>query len=133
MGGSVAKALKRRAPRTAVFGIDPDDEGAALASRDGVVRACTLADCDPDGAVVVFAAPLDVAAGLVRATAATWSRAERSGPGRSASSPARTPDSAVTDVSAPELAAVSAGFGPERCQFGQAQSLQARTGSRMHA
>lgn len=75
MGGSVARTLARRAPRTTVFGIDPDDDCAALASRDGVVRACTLADCDPDGAVVVFAAPLDVAAGLVRATAATWSRA----------------------------------------------------------
>lgn len=75
MGGSVARTLARRAPRTTVFGIDPDDDCAALASRDGVVRARTLADCDPDGAVVVFAAPLDVTAGLVRATAATWSRA----------------------------------------------------------
>ena len=75
MGGSVARTLARRAPRTTVFGIDPDDDCAALASRDGVVRARTLADCDPDGAVVVFAVPLDVTAGLVRDTASTWSRA----------------------------------------------------------
>ncbi len=76
MGGSVAKALKRRAPRTAVFGIDPDDECAAPASRDGVVRAHALDDCHLDGAVVVFAAPLDVTVGLVRDTAAAWSRAD---------------------------------------------------------
>ncbi|MCY4574503.1 MAG: prephenate dehydrogenase/arogenate dehydrogenase family protein [Gemmatimonadetes bacterium] len=75
MGGSVAKTLKRRAPRTVVFGIDPDDESAALASRDGVVRAHALDDCDLDGAVVVFAAPLDVTASLVRDTAGAWSRA----------------------------------------------------------
>ncbi len=75
MGGSVAKALKRRAPRTAVIGIDPDDECAALASRDGVIRADALDQCDADGAVVVFAAPLDVTAALVRGTAPTWSRA----------------------------------------------------------
>lgn len=75
MGGSVAKTLKRRAPRTAVFGIDPDDESAALASRDGVVPVHALDDCDLDGAVVVFAAPLDVTAALVRNTAGAWSRA----------------------------------------------------------
>ena len=75
MGGSVAKTLKRRAPRTTVLGIDPDDEGAALASRDGVVRAHTLHDCDLDGAVVVFAASLNVTAALVRDTAGAWSRA----------------------------------------------------------
>ncbi len=75
MGGSVAKTLKRRAPRTAVFGIDPDDESAALASRDGVARAHALDECDLDGAVVVFAAPLDVTAALVRDTAGAWSRA----------------------------------------------------------
>ena len=75
MGGSVAKALKRRAPRTPVIGIDPDDECAMLASRDGVIRARALDHCDPDGAVVVFAAPLDVTAALVRDTAPTWSRA----------------------------------------------------------
>ncbi|MDE2652272.1 MAG: prephenate dehydrogenase [Gemmatimonadota bacterium] len=75
MGGSVAKTLKRRAPGTAVFGIDPDDESAALASRDGVVRVHALDDCDLDGAVVVFAAPLDVTAALVRDTAGAWSRA----------------------------------------------------------
>ena len=75
MGGSVAKTLKRRAPRTTVFGIDPDDVSAALASRDGVVRAHALDDCDLAGAVVVFAAPLDVTASLVRDTAGAWSRA----------------------------------------------------------
>lgn len=75
MGGSVAKSLGRRAPRTAVFGIDPDDESAALAARDGVVRAPALEECDPDGAVVVFAAPLDVTAALVLDKAHVWSRA----------------------------------------------------------
>lgn len=75
MGGSVAKTLKRSAPRTAVFGIDPDDESAALASRDGVIRVHALEECDLDGAVVVFAAPLDVTVALVRGTAGAWSRA----------------------------------------------------------
>ena len=75
MGGSVAKALKRRAPHARILGIDPDDESAALAARDGVVRARSLAECEVDGAVVVFAAPLDATVRLVRDTAAAWSRA----------------------------------------------------------
>lgn len=75
MGGSVAKTLKLHAPRTAVFGIDPDDDSAAIASRDGVIRVHALEECDLDGAVVVFAAPLNVTAALVRDTAGTWSRA----------------------------------------------------------
>ena len=75
MGGSVAKALMRRAPHARIEGVDPDDESAALASRDGVVRARSLADCEVDGAVVVFAAPLDATVRLVRDTAAVWSRA----------------------------------------------------------
>lgn len=75
MGGSVAKALVRRAPQVRLHGIDPDDGSAALAARDGVTRADRLEDCDLDGATVVFAAPLDVTATLVRQTAATWSRA----------------------------------------------------------
>lgn len=75
MGGSVVKALARRAPEVRIYGIDPDDESASLAVRDGVIRADRLEDCEPDGATVVFAAPLDVTAALVRHTAETWSRA----------------------------------------------------------
>lgn len=75
MGGSVVRTLARRAPETAVYGIDPDDESAALAAKDGVTRLDCLADCDPEGSVVIFAAPLDVTASLVRDTAETWSRA----------------------------------------------------------
>ncbi len=75
MGGSVARSLKRRAPRVEVIGIDPDEARAALASRDGFGREARLADCEPEGAVVVFAAPLDTTVDLVRATAGVWSRA----------------------------------------------------------
>ena len=75
MGGSVVKALGRRAPEARVIGIDPDDQCAERAARDGVRLVRDLAECDLDGAVVVFAAPLDVTAALVRDTAAIWSRA----------------------------------------------------------
>lgn len=75
MGGSVVKALARRAPGTRICGIDPDDESAALAARDGVVRVHRLEDCELTGATVVFATPLDVTVALVRGTAGAWSRA----------------------------------------------------------
>ena len=75
MGGSVVKALARRAPSVPVFGIEPDDESAMGAARDGVRLVRDLGECDPEGGVVVFAAPLDRTVTLVRATAAVWSRA----------------------------------------------------------
>ena len=75
MGGSVVKALARRAPQARVFGIDPDDESAALAARDGVTIVDRLEDCELGGATVVFAAPLDVTSALVRAAAGSWSAA----------------------------------------------------------
>ncbi|MDE2874021.1 MAG: prephenate dehydrogenase/arogenate dehydrogenase family protein [Gemmatimonadota bacterium] len=75
MGGSVVKALARRAPSVPVSGIEPDDENARGAVRDGVRLVRDLGECDPEGGVVVFAAPLDITVALVRATAAVWSRA----------------------------------------------------------
>ena len=75
MGGSVAKSLKRREPGARISGIDPDDESAALAAQDGIARVRRLEDCDPEGGIVVFAAPLEVTVALVGDTAATWSRA----------------------------------------------------------
>ena len=75
MGGSIAKALMRRAPRTRIFGIEPDGESAARAAGDGVRLRGALEECEIDGGIVVFAAPLDAAAALVRSTRATWSRA----------------------------------------------------------
>ena len=75
MGGSIAKALMRRAPRMRIFGIEPDGESAARAAGDGVRLRGALEECEIDGGVVVFAAPLDAAAALVRSTRATWSRA----------------------------------------------------------
>ena len=75
MGGSVAKAVLRRAPGVPVFGIEPDRHSAEMAARDGVRVLPRLDDCDLDGGVVVFATPLDVAAKLVRETASAWRRA----------------------------------------------------------
>ena len=75
MGGSIAKALMRRAPRVRIFGIEPDGESAARAAGDGVRLRGALEECEIDAGVVVFAAPLDAVAALVRSTRATWSRA----------------------------------------------------------
>ncbi|MYI06675.1 MAG: prephenate dehydrogenase [Gemmatimonadetes bacterium] len=75
MGGSIVKALALRAPEARVYGIDPDDESAALAARDRVTIVERLEDCALGGATVVFAAPLDVTAALVGAAAASWSGA----------------------------------------------------------
>lgn len=75
MGGSVVQALRRRAPEVKVRGIDPSDEAAALAARDGVVRARGLAHCAVQDAVVVFAAPLDATVKMVESEARHWRRA----------------------------------------------------------
>ena len=75
MGGSVAKAMARRAPAVPVFGVEPDVESARGAARDGVRIVRDLGECRPEGGVVVFAAPLDKTVALVRDTAAVWSRA----------------------------------------------------------
>ncbi len=75
MGGSIVKALARRAPEARVYGIDPDDESTALAARDGVTIVERLEECALGGATVVFAAPLDVVAALVRTADASWSGA----------------------------------------------------------
>ena len=75
MGGSVVQALRRRAPEMKVCGIDPSDEAAALAARDGVVRARGLAHCTVQGTVVVFAAPLDATVKMVDSEARHWRRA----------------------------------------------------------
>lgn len=72
MGGSVAKGVLRRLPGVPVFGVDPDGESAARAARDGVRVVPRLRDCDVDGGVVVFAAPLDATVRLVRETAPVW-------------------------------------------------------------
>ena len=71
----MAKALRRRTPETRVYGIDPSDEAAAHAARDGVRRARELGECDLERAVVVFAAPLDVTVALVESEAQRWRRA----------------------------------------------------------
>ena len=75
MGGSVAKVVMRRSPGVPVFGVDPDRESAGRAARDGVRVTAQLEDCDVDGGVVVFAAPLDVTVRLVSDTGAVWRRA----------------------------------------------------------
>lgn len=75
MGGSVAKAVARRAPAVPVFGVEPDTGSAREAARDGVHLAGDLGECRLNGGVVVFAAPLDKTVALVRETAAVWSKA----------------------------------------------------------
>ena len=75
MGGSVAKAVRRGAPDAPVYGIDPDEGARDLAARDGVRLAGGLAECSVEGAVVVFAAPLDATVALVESEAPLWSRA----------------------------------------------------------
>ncbi len=75
MGGSVAKAMARRAPGVPVFGVEPDAECAWAAERDGVRVVGDLGECSVKGGVVVFAAPLDETVALVRETAAVWSEA----------------------------------------------------------
>ena len=75
MGGSVAKAVARRAPAMPVFGVEPNAESARGAARDGVRIVRDLGECRLEGGVVVFAAPLDKTVALVRDTAAAWSRA----------------------------------------------------------
>ncbi len=75
MGGSVAKAVARRAPGVPVFGVEPGAESARAAARDGVRLVGDLGECSLEGGVVVFAAPLDQTVALVRETAAVWSEA----------------------------------------------------------
>lgn len=75
VGGSVAKAVRRRAPELPVHGVDPDRETVRLAARDGVRPAPALAACKTEAAVVVFAAPLDATVSLLRAEARSWGRA----------------------------------------------------------
>ena len=75
MGGSVAKAVASRAPDVPLFGVEPDPASARTAARDGVRPVADLGECRLDGGVVVFAAPLDRTAALVRDTAAVWSGA----------------------------------------------------------
>ena len=75
MGGSVAKAVARRAPAVPVFGVEPDGGSARAAARDGVRLVANSGECRPHGGVVVFAAPLDATVALVRETAAVWCRA----------------------------------------------------------
>ena len=75
MGGSVAKAMARRAPAVPVFGVEPDVESARAAARDGVRIVRDLGECRLEGGVVVFAAPLDKTVALVRDTAAVWREA----------------------------------------------------------
>lgn len=99
MGGSVAKAVRRRAPEVPVFGVDPDRESALGAARDGVGVVGQLQECDVEGGVVVFAAPLDVTVRLVLETGGVWRRA------------ALATDVASLKVAVVEAAAVEAGEG----------------------
>ncbi len=75
MGGSLAKAIRRRAPAVEVVGVDPDARVRALARDRGVRVAESFAACDAQGAVVVFAAPLDANRRLIRAESERWTRA----------------------------------------------------------
>ena len=75
MGGSVAKAMARRAPAVPVFGVEPGGGSARAAARDGVRVVRDLGECRLEASVVVFAVPLDTTVGLVRDTAALWGEA----------------------------------------------------------
>ncbi|MYH53427.1 MAG: prephenate dehydrogenase/arogenate dehydrogenase family protein, partial [Gemmatimonadetes bacterium] len=75
MGGSVAKAMARRAPAVPLFGVEPDAGRARAAAGDGVRIEPDLPECRLEGGVVVFAAPLDATVALVGDTAAVWSGA----------------------------------------------------------
>lgn len=75
MGGSVARALRRRCPEVPVYGIEPDPVSAELAARDGVRLARSLGECPLDGGVLLFATPLDTTIELIRETAGAWSAA----------------------------------------------------------
>lgn len=68
MGGSVAKAVRGRAPELLVYGVDSDDAAVRLAAQDGVRPAPR----DTESAVVVFGTPLDATTSLLRAGAASW-------------------------------------------------------------
>lgn len=72
MGGSVAKALARRVPALRVFGVEPGGDSAGRAARDGVVVAQALDECPVEDGAVIFAAPLDATAALVRDTRSSW-------------------------------------------------------------
>lgn len=72
MGGSVAKALARRAPALRVFGVEPDGDSAERAARDGIVVADALDECPVEDGAVIFAAPLDATVALVRDTRCRW-------------------------------------------------------------
>ena len=72
MGGSVAKALARRAPGLRLFGVEPDCDSAERAARDGILVAQALDECPLEGGVVVFAVPLDATVALVRDTGTSW-------------------------------------------------------------
>lgn len=72
MGGSVAKAVRARAPELPVYGVDSDDATVRSAARDGVRPAPGLAARDTESAVVVFATPLDATTSLLRAEAQSW-------------------------------------------------------------
>lgn len=72
MGGSVAKAVRGRAPEFPVYGVDSDDAALRLAAQDGVRPAPGLAGHETENAVVVFATPLDATTSLLRTEAASW-------------------------------------------------------------
>lgn len=113
MGGSVAKAVRRGVPGAPVYGIDPDEGARDLAARDGVRLAEGLAECSVEGAVVVFAAPLDATVALVESEAPLWSRA-----------------ALVTDVASLKApVAAAARRGAERAGAGGSQSAEVAPGA----
>ncbi len=75
VGGSVAKGVRARLPGVRVDGIDPDPASARRAEEDGVRIAPRLEAVDVKEGVIVFAAPLDTAARLIRETAPHWESA----------------------------------------------------------